>query len=291
MKAARLIGRAQYAEELGDLEAFLRPLFARLEAEARREGGGLRRCVGYEAACEREPLESEDALPTRVFGMLVAEETETPPGFSAWELGADWRKLRLAAPDRTFRQYRVFAATWVGEHAPDDAVELAEYDAEWPAEFERLRERVRGLLGDELAIRIEHYGSTAVPGLAAKPVIDVLVEVPTIERAFDRALEVFGGAECECWRFEDDALVILRERPLGKRVAHIHLAPAGHEIWRGLRFRDWLRAHPEDARRYEALKRRLAEQLGSDREAYTRAKGEFVREVLELAARTRGESA
>lgn len=291
MKAARLIGRAQYAEELGDIEAFLRPLFEAIEAEVRRTGGGLRRCVGYEAVGEREPLEGEAALPIRIFGMLVAEETETPPGFSAWELGADWRKLRLAAPDGSCRQYRVFATTWVGEHGPDDDIELAEYDSEWPSQFERLRECVRGLLGDELALRIEHYGSTAVPVLAAKPVIDVLVEVPTIERGFDRALEVFGGVECECWRFEDDALVILRERPLGKRVAHIHLAPAGHEIWRGLQFRDWLRAHPEDARRYEVLKRRLAEQLGTDRGAYTRAKGEFVREVLELAARTRGESA
>ncbi|MGV8084389.1 MAG: GrpB family protein [Coriobacteriia bacterium] len=264
-----LLGAVQEAAEGSDLAAFLRPLFERLEGEVRRRGLGLARCIGYES------VGRDDSGVARFFGIVLPAEIDA----DAESLARDGLVVR--EPDRDFADgFRIFAATWVGPHSPDDDVLIAEYDPEWPARFERLRAEVSALFGADIVRRIEHYGSTAVRGLAAKPVIDILVEVPSVDDAFAVALDAFDRPECECWRFEDDALVIVRERPLGRRVAHIHLATAEHRIWRGIEFRDWLRAHPEDVRRYEALKRELAERYGSDREAYTEAKGEFVRGAL-----------
>jgi GrpB-like predicted nucleotidyltransferase (UPF0157 family) len=70
---------------------------------------------------------------------------------------------------------------------------------------------------------------------------------------------------------------------MGKRTHHLHLAPAGHEIWNGLAFRDYLRTHPEEAARYASLKRQLAESHQTDRERYTEAKTEYVKKVTEKA--------
>jgi GrpB-like predicted nucleotidyltransferase (UPF0157 family) len=154
-------------------------------------------------------------------------------------------------------------------------VTLAEYDDAWPARFEQHRARIAEALGDA-ARRIEHIGSTSVPGLAAKPVVDVLVTVedPDDEDAY---LPPLLGAGYE-----------LRVREPGHRMvrppshdANVHVwADASEEVPRYLAFRDRLRRSPADRDRYEAVKRSLAGRDWPSRDHYARAKSEVVAEIL-----------
>jgi GrpB-like predicted nucleotidyltransferase (UPF0157 family) len=154
------------------------------------------------------------------------------------------------------------------------AIAIAGYDPAWPERFEREQARIETALGPR-ALRIEHVGSTAVPGLAAKPIVDVLVAVADPEAAdLSGALEAAG--------YE------LRVREPGHRMfrtpaldVHVHLWAAGDpEIERTLRFRDRLRASPEDREEYERLKRDLAARQWPDMNAYADAKGPFISSVL-----------
>jgi len=142
--------------------------------------------------------------------------------------------------------------------------------------------RLQKLLGPEIALRIEHYGSTAIPGLPAKPIIDILVEIPSWEAARKRAIPAFNSPEIEYW-CSDHLRFYVRDKLTGLRTHHLHLAPAGHGIWEGLAFRDYLRAHPREAQSYVELKYQLAELHRTDRGAYTDAKEAFVREITERA--------
>ncbi len=162
-------------------------------------------------------------------------------------------------------------------------VRIEPYSKEWPRRFEEERKRIEGALGS-IARRIEHVGSTAVPGLGAKPVIDIMVSVDDTEDegAFVRALEGVG--------YE------LRVREPGHRMfrtpardVHVHIWTAGSEDERRhLLFRDWLRSHPEERLSYEAKKRALAGNW-RDTNYYARAKGPFIDEVVERARRTSSE--
>jgi GrpB-like predicted nucleotidyltransferase (UPF0157 family) len=155
------------------------------------------------------------------------------------------------------------------------------YDPGWPAAFERLRATLVDRLGST-ARRIDHVGSTAVPGLAAKPIIDVQVSVPDVddEPAFRAAIEALG------WplRAREPGHRYFRPPPGQPRAAHIHVCSAGSHWERvHLLFRDYLRAHPPRATAYGALKRELAERLRDRRLEYTDAKGRSVERTLALA--------
>ena len=161
-------------------------------------------------------------------------------------------------------------------------VVVSEYDPEWPELFRQIAEPVRHALGT-IALAVEHVGSTSVPGLAAKPVIDVDVVVSSAEdvpAAIERLRDIgyvyqgdkgIPGREAFMWPPHAPRhhlyVVVEGSKP---RVDHV-------------RFRDYLRDHPEVARDYAELKRRLAEQHGNDHEAYTNAKSEFVARVLSEA--------
>jgi len=157
---------------------------------------------------------------------------------------------------------------------------IVEYDPEWPARFERERERVAAALGD-LVERFEHVGSTAVPGLAAKPVID-LDAVLRDPDGWERCVEPLAAAGYEHWRpgdFGDRRF--FRRYEDGVRVAHVSLlGPESPVLREHLALRDLLRGRPELARRYGELKRGLAAAHGDDRIAYTEAKTAFVLEAL-----------
>ena len=132
-------------------------------------------------------------------------------------------------------------------------VTLVEYDARWPARYERERERIVAALGDRV-LAIEHVGSTSVPGLAAKPVVDIDVAVadPEDEDAFVPDLVAAGYV----LRVRDEAHRMLRTP---EHDVHVHCwAPGSEDMARDLRFRDRLRASPEDRAAYEARKRELA---------------------------------
>ena len=155
-----------------------------------------------------------------------------------------------------------------------DPVIIVEYNPEWPAEFERLRDRVLGAIGD-LAVAVEHIGSTAVPGLAAKNVIDlvVVVEPDDVQPAIDRLVAIgyvhLGNLGVE----GREAFGV----PRGERRHHLYVSAIDSEELRAqLAFRDRLRADPALAAEYEALKRELAIRFRDDRMGYTDAKTDFV---------------
>jgi GrpB-like predicted nucleotidyltransferase (UPF0157 family) len=165
----------------------------------------------------------------------------------------------------------------------EDEIHLLEYDPSWPGQFEEMAERLRHRLGPDLVLRIEHYGSTAVPGMPAKPVIDILVEVPSFMEAKRRALPRLDDVTWEYWWYDDHMVFFKRKSPMGERTHHVHMAPQGHKVWGGLAFRDYLRTHPEAAARYAALKQRLAAKWRQDRERYTAGKAVFVRDLTAKA--------
>jgi GrpB-like predicted nucleotidyltransferase (UPF0157 family) len=147
---------------------------------------------------------------------------------------------------------------------------VVEYDPEWPAEFERERAAVAAVLGDR-AIAIEHIGSTAVPGLAAKPLIDLMAGLADFEQA-PACLELLEAAGHER-ALEGD---FPGRRFLIRPARHLSLTPHEGDYWRDqLAFRNALRADPELARAYGELKAQLAE-IHDDPEDYTRAKTDFV---------------
>ena len=163
-----------------------------------------------------------------------------------------------------------------------DRVLISEYDPAWPDFFQGAAELTRLMLGPHVG-RIEHIGSTAVPGLGAKPVIDMLVEVPSTATATHIAMPrlVWGGQEAY-WQRDTGHWFLLQRHPIRPdRTHHLHVVPPDHELWAALRFRDHLRSNPEVAARYEQLKRELAVTHEWDREAYTAAKEPFVREILD----------
>ena len=162
-----------------------------------------------------------------------------------------------------------------------DPVQIVPYSAEWPETFRVLGSSLRGALGD-VAMRIDHIGSTAVPGLAAKPIIDVQISVAAFEplAAYRDPLEQLGFV----FRSDNPERTkrYFRERP-GARRAHIHVRRSGSWAEQfALLFRDYLRAHASDAERYESLKRELAGRY-RERRAYTDAKASFIWEVMRRA--------
>ena len=159
-------------------------------------------------------------------------------------------------------------------------VTLRPYDGRWAELFELERGRLQGVLGNDV-LAIEHIGSTSVPGLIAKPILDIGVAVADFEAAFALVprLEELG------YTFRGEQGIPRRHYFVRgsdqNRTHHLHLLEQSNPEWRDLLgFRDRLRAQPETVRAYEALKKQLAEQHPNDRVAYTDGKYEFIRAVL-----------
>jgi GrpB-like predicted nucleotidyltransferase (UPF0157 family) len=163
-----------------------------------------------------------------------------------------------------------------------DFVDIVEYQQSWPQDFEDMKLFIEGNLGDA-ATSVVHYGSTAIAEMPAKPVIDILVEVPSFELAAPELIKTFNIPECEYWWYDDHMIFIKREKPFGKRTHHIHIAPTGHRLWEGILFRDYLRSDSGAAAEYRLLKETLAAVHKKDREAYTRAKTDFIRKITAIA--------
>ena len=165
--------------------------------------------------------------------------------------------------------------------------DLVPYDPNWPAMFEEEAIRLRSTLG-AVAVRVDHHGSTAVPGLSAKPILDIQVSVINLDPfdAFGEPLKALGYVHVP---HADDAFCPFFHRPSAwPHTHHVHVVRAGgSEERRTLAFRDYLRTHGEIAREYEELKHRLIRELHpSDtpsREAYAVAKTDFVERVIALA--------
>jgi GrpB-like predicted nucleotidyltransferase (UPF0157 family) len=164
----------------------------------------------------------------------------------------------------------------------DGSLEIADYDPTWPDRFEEQASQVAVLLAPWLAGPVEHVGSTAVPGLPAKPVIDMLAPV----RCLAEAEEAVGRLAADGWLFWADdpnrswRLWFLRPRPEA-RTHHLHMIEHGRDQARAMvAFRDTLQANGELRREYAQLKRRLARQHADNRNVYTNAKTGFVESAL-----------
>jgi GrpB-like predicted nucleotidyltransferase (UPF0157 family) len=155
---------------------------------------------------------------------------------------------------------------------------IVSYKPDWPLRFEAEATRIREALGDAAA-RIEHVGSTAVPGLAAKDTIDIQISVPTMHRTlYEAPLEALGYTSV--WdKATDEHHFFGRPYKTRPRLFNVHVCPVGSE-WerRHLAFRDYLRRNPHAARRYEAFKKGIAPTF-SDTLEYAYAKEEFIREM------------
>jgi GrpB-like predicted nucleotidyltransferase (UPF0157 family) len=169
--------------------------------------------------------------------------------------------------------------------APRPIIIIVDYDPRWPQMFREEKQRIEAAIGRWLA-GVEHVGSTSVPGLAAKPIIDIM---PAL-RSLEDTPHIIGPMRRLGYQYfpeyEDD----LPERRYFRRPAgqefrgggthHVHVVEATSGFWRRhIAFRDHLRAHPEAAAEYAALKRDLAARFGADREGYTEAKTDFIRGI------------
>lgn len=177
-----------------------------------------------------------------------------------------------------------------------ERIEIVDYDPSWPLRFEEEKLHLLDCLPADLVRRVEHFGSTAIPGLCAKPVIDILVEVTDLAQARMVVVPILEGQGYEyIWRpsFGTDippyyAWFIKRDGD-GKRTHHIHVVESHFAQWETLYFRDYLIEHPEVAADYDRLKKELSDRYESDRDAYTRAKGAFIRKITDKAKSYYGE--
>jgi GrpB-like predicted nucleotidyltransferase (UPF0157 family) len=167
--------------------------------------------------------------------------------------------------------------------APDaaESVVVVEYDPAWPQLYEAEGQRIRTALGDAL-VTVEHIGSTAVPALAAKPVIDILAGLRTLDLTRDEV----GAMESLGYEYLGELgipgrLFFRKGRP---RSHHVHAVLFRSDLWeRHLAFRDYLRARPDEARSYADFKRRLAMEVEGDRDRYTDGKEAFAEAMQERA--------
>ena len=164
----------------------------------------------------------------------------------------------------------------------NDPVEVTDYDPAWSDLFQLERRQICPVLG-RMAVAIEHVGSTAVPGLAAKPVLDILVGARPFPLSDDTlaALGTLGYAYRGVRGAGGDQF--FRTNP---RTRHLHVVAYGGEEWHAcLLFREYLRSHPDVAAEYGALKRMLATHYRFDRRRYSEGKAAFLRATLQQAAR------
>jgi GrpB-like predicted nucleotidyltransferase (UPF0157 family) len=190
-------------------------------------------------------------------------------------------------PDKAPMTEEEIRAAWVTEPPRlVGRIEVVDYDPEWPRLFEREADRIRAVLGKR-AVQLEHVGSTSVPGLAAKPIIDIMLVVPDSgdELAYLPDLEAAGYV-----------LVIREAERQQHRVfkgpdtnVNLHVySPGSPEIERYLIFRDRLRSDPADRERYQRVKRELARRDWRYVQQYADAKTEVVEEII---ARAQGQAA
>ena len=163
----------------------------------------------------------------------------------------------------------------------DEPIRLVPFDRSWPENFERERAVLDTAIGRWVTGGIHHVGSTAVPGLAAKPIIDILVGVDSLDVSRG-CFEPLAGLDYLYAPYLADEMHWFCKPDPSRRTHHLHLVPTGSARFRDeLSFRDRLRDSPAIADEYTELKRELAQRFADDREAYTDSKTDFIREALD----------
>ncbi|MCU0607097.1 MAG: GrpB family protein [Candidatus Edwardsbacteria bacterium] len=169
----------------------------------------------------------------------------------------------------------------------DEAIVIVPHDPFWSMRYDREKILIIGAIGEHVA-RIEHIGSTAVPGLGAKPIIDITA-ILHAWNGLETCIAALGRIGYE---HRGEAGIPGRQffrkfdPDTGRRTCHLHLVAEGNPFFiEHVLFRDYLRAHPAVADAYYSLKQTLAERYGDDRDSYTSAKAPFISAVLENAGR------
>jgi GrpB-like predicted nucleotidyltransferase (UPF0157 family) len=167
----------------------------------------------------------------------------------------------------------------------EDIITVMPYDRRWVEQFAAERRAIRECVDAAIPLVIEHFGSTAIPGVPAKPIIDIMLGVDrrhwsTIVQALKRITYVH-------WEDNPDAdreFLVKGMPPFGtRRTHHVHICEVGGPLWERLLFRDYLQNHAEDRLAYANLKHQLAAEYPEDRVAYTRGKDALVVEIMDRA--------
>lgn len=233
---------------------------------------------------------SDRAEPWEAWLQLRAAEGNRATLIDLYELVAASQDLaahELPAATRLILARQAMTQTWPGfavtegSERPRVPLVVVGYDPAWPQAYERWRQRVAAALG-RTAIRIEHVGSTSVPGLAAKPIVDIQVSVADLggEPRYVPPLQAIGLV----LRSRDELHRFLRPPAGHPREVHVHACAAGGQ-WEHdhLLFRDYLRAHPAACLRYAEAKQAAARRWSDDGWAYTEAKTGIILDILEQA--------
>ena len=173
----------------------------------------------------------------------------------------------------------------IGMEAP---VKVVDYDQNWPLLFEGEKARILSVIAKKV-VAVEHIGSTAVPDLGAKPIIDIMVGICHLSDAQDciEPLEAIGYEYAPEYENSIPERRYFRKGPsnVPNKHYHLHMVEYSGDFWRRhLLFRDYLRAHPHVAKEYYRLKKELAAKYRSDREAYTEAKTLFIESIVAKAS-------
>lgn len=169
-------------------------------------------------------------------------------------------------------------------------VELVEHNPAWKDIFEEEKKRITGKVGKDVILRIEHFGSTSIPNIKAKPYIDIIIEIPEVLLFDKRVIKDFEKLGYTYFKVPEREN-IPAYMSFGKgynlngvkeQIYHIHMCPKGNYMWRQIEFRDYLIAHPDRSKAYERLKIDLASGHKNDRGGYVVAKTAFINETLDL---------
>jgi putative glutamine amidotransferase len=238
-------------------------------------------------------------------GLVEAIELDVGPAddptTEPWIVGVQWHPEETAEADPAqqslfdalvlLARLRGSRATPEGSGGRGRDYRIADPDPSWADRYEAEAARIIGSLPPDLVARIDHIGSTAVPGLPAKPIVDIQLSLSTMvpRGAYVEPLRALGYRwVLDPWDVEHETF----SRDIGgERSFHLHVCAAG-STWerRHLVFRDWLRTHPDDAAAYGTLKRQLAAAHPNDTLSYTDAKAGFISGIVEQATRDAGDA-
>lgn len=166
-----------------------------------------------------------------------------------------------------------------------DEVQISPYDETWKEEFEKEKRILQNALKNYDVV-IEHVGSTALPGLSAKPIIDIAIGTKDKETLFELEKVMIDNGYDVLNEYEKKGEILARKGPPEKRTHYIHMQIIGSEYWNEfMYFKKYMLEHPEEIKKYEQLKNTLSKQYQNDRKKYTKGKNEYISGILEKAYR------
>lgn len=167
-------------------------------------------------------------------------------------------------------------------NAEEDTIEIEPYNPTWPDLYSEERERLLSVLPEDVDVTLEHFGSTAIPGIAAKPIIDILL-ICLDQDQWRRFIDPLESLDFIFWADnprKDRMFFVKGMPPFGSRRTHHAHVMKPETVKDRLYFRDFMREHPEKVQQYEKLKKKLMKKYKTDRDAYTRGKKDFIDQIL-----------